>query len=108
MGALALGLSVAPFVADAAVQSRLITAACRIRDYIYTFSIIIGVIYVIVAAWKYMSAGGDATKVSEAHKALTWAAVGIGVAIIAVGVPNIVSGLLGGGTVASGCSAVTP
>ncbi len=76
-----------------------IEVVCKVAYWIQTLALIIGIVYAVVAAYKYMTSGGDASKVGEAHKTLTYAAVGIGVALIAAGVPNIVSELLGGGTI---------
>jgi hypothetical protein len=81
--------------------SQLTKIFCSVAGFLYMLALAVGVIYVVVAAFKYMSAAGDASKVSEAHKSLLWAAIGIGVAIIAQGFPNIVAGLLGG--TAKGC-----
>jgi hypothetical protein len=79
-----------------ALTGKLFTTACRVSGYLYVFAIIIGVIYVLLAAFKYMSAGGDAGKVQEGHHALIWASVGIAVALVAGSAPNIIAGLLGG------------
>jgi len=72
---------------------------CGVLRWIYTAAIIVGVIYILIAAYKYITAGGEAEKVSGAHKALTYAAIGIAVAILAYGVPviifNFVSGTAG-------------
>jgi hypothetical protein len=89
-------LSVAPFVAEAAVQSRLIGALCKVAGFLYTVAIVVGIGAALWAAFQYMTSGGDPNKVSGAHKTLTYAAVGIAVALIAYGVPGMVSTLLGG------------
>jgi Na+-driven multidrug efflux pump len=71
------------------------TTLCNIAGWAFTFAMVVGVIMAIMAGYKYMTARGDPNKVSEAHRTLTYAAVGIAVALIAVAVPNIVIGLLG-------------
>ena len=76
---------------------------CQVRNWIFTFALIIGVIYILIAAVKYMNSGGDAGKVSEVHKALVWAAIGIAVALVAAAVPSLVNSILGGGDLPSGC-----
>lgn len=70
---------------------------CDILKWLYTLAIIAGVFFVILAAYRYMTSGGDPEKVKDAHKAILYAAVGIAVAIIAVGVPGIVASILEGG-----------
>ncbi|RME55727.1 hypothetical protein D6779_12150 [Candidatus Parcubacteria bacterium] len=69
---------------------------CRIFAWLFTFFIVIAVIFVLLAAWKYLTAAGDADKVKSANQSLIYAAVAVGVALIAKGVPTIVSTLMGG------------
>jgi hypothetical protein len=87
----------APFLANAAIDSLagLQGVACTIMSWVFTFALVIGVIGILIAAFKYMTAGGDATKVSEAHKTVTWAAIGIAVALMAAGVPALIGSILG-------------
>jgi uncharacterized membrane protein len=66
------------------------TLLCGFLYWLYTLAIIIGVVYIIIAAYKYMTAGGEAEGVKSAHKSLTYGVIGILVAILAYGVPNIV------------------
>jgi hypothetical protein len=80
---------------------------CGVLRWIYAAAIIVGVIYILIAAYKYITAGGEAEKVSGAHKALTYAAIGIAVAILAYGVPVIIFNFVTaggtGGTVGTIC-----
>jgi heme/copper-type cytochrome/quinol oxidase subunit 2 len=90
----------APLVTSlSALQDKL----CMAFRWIYTFAIIIGVVYIVVAAIKYMTASGDPEKVKSAHKALTFAIIGIAIAILAYGVPFIIASFLGAGSVSSAC-----
>lgn len=84
-----------PFIAEASAATDVVTIFCRIFQYIYTIAIVVGIIYAVVAGYKYMSSGGDASKVSEAHKTLTWAAIGIAVALIAGGFPTLIGTIVG-------------
>ncbi len=95
--AIVLGVSifVLPLMAHAAAIVKIMGIACKIANYLFTLALAIGVIYAIVGAFKYMTSGGDSSKVSEAHKTLTWAAVGIAVAILAGSVPGVIASLLG-------------
>ncbi|MEY4731572.1 MAG: Type secretion system pilin [Candidatus Parcubacteria bacterium] len=79
---------------------------CDIGFVIYALSLVIGVVMAVVAAYKYMFSQGDPNKVSEAHKTLTYAAVGLAVAFVSWGLPNIVMTLLGGDEV-TGCESQT-
>jgi len=84
-----------PFVTHGAAVDRFHTIACTIRDWVYTFALVVGIIFVLVAAYKFMSAGGDESAVSEARKTLTYAVVGIAVALVAGSVPSVVGSLIG-------------
>lgn len=99
---LSFGTIVLPFIAEAGkAVDEAVGIMCNIANYLFTFALVIGVIYAIVGAFKYMSSGGDATKVSEGHKTLTWAAVGIGIAILAGSFPGVIASLMG--TTATAC-----
>jgi threonine/homoserine/homoserine lactone efflux protein len=63
---------------------------------IFTLLMIAAIAFILYAAFKYLTAMGDAAKVQEAHRALLWAAVAIAVALIATGVRSIVNSVLQG------------
>ena len=63
---------------------------CAVAGWIFTFLIILAVIYVLVAAFRYLTAGGDPEKVKKANHTLIYAAVAVVVAVVAKGVPLIV------------------
>lgn len=68
---------------------------CIILNWVFTAAIITGIIMVVIAAFKYMTAKGDATKLSEAHQTFFYAAIGLAVAILAASVPFIIATFLG-------------
>lgn len=61
---------------------------------VFTVLMIAAIAFILYAAFKYLTAMGDAAKVMEAHKALLWAAVAIAVALVATGVRAIVESVL--------------
>ena len=75
---------------------------CVIFIWMFYFLVILAVIFIIVAAFRYLFAAGDPEKVKAAGHALIYAAVAIAVGLIAKAVPGIVSTLLGAGTI-TGC-----
>ncbi len=105
-----VGLSIAvPFVALAqvtqpipSVQPRIditdvgtfLALLNRIVGYIFTILMIVAVIFILRAAFTYLTAGGDPARVGTAHNSLIYAAVAIAVGIVAYSVPLIVSSLL--------------
>lgn len=76
---------------------------CRFVGWFFAFLIVIAVIFVLVAAWKYLTAAGDPEKVSSANRSLIYAAIAVLVALIARGIPAIVSSFAGGGIANFGC-----
>lgn len=56
---------------------------------------IIALVMFIVAGIKFLTAGGDPTKVAEARMAFLWGVAGVVVAIIAFSIVSIVQGLMG-------------
>lgn len=78
------------------------SALCSVAGWMFDFLIVLSVIMALWAAYTYITASDDAEKVSKARKILTYAALGIIVALIANGFPAIVgelvnTGLNGGG-----------
>jgi hypothetical protein len=61
---------------------------------IFTLLMIAAIAFIFLAAYRYLTAGGDATKMSAAHMSLLSAAIAIAVALLAVGVEAIVRNIL--------------
>jgi len=68
----------------------------RIARYLFEIGIPIAVIMILYAAFLYMTAGGSEEKITKAHKALTYAIVGLGILFLAWGITSLVEELLGG------------
>jgi uncharacterized membrane protein len=69
---------------------------CNFFGWAFFFLIALVVIFVIVAAFRYLTAAGDPEKVKKAGSTLLYAAVAVGVALLARAIPLIVSSFLGG------------
>lgn len=69
----------------------------KVADFVFTASLVVGVLFILVGAFKYMTAAGDSSKVKEAQGTLTYAVVGIAIALLAGSVVPVVNSLLGGG-----------
>lgn len=74
---------------------------CVVFSWAFYFLIVVAVIFVIVAAFKYLMAGGDPEKVKGAGATLLYAAVAIGVALLAKAIPLVIGSFLGAGNVGS-------
>ena len=57
----------------------------------------------MVAAYKYLTAGGDPEKVKSASNILIYAAIAIVVALFARGLPTLIYSLVGGGGATAAC-----
>jgi len=73
---------------------------CTIINWLFYLLIIGAVIFVLVAAFKYWTAGGDPEKVKAAGSTLLYAVIAVVIALIAKGIPFIASSFIGGGSVA--------
>ena len=76
---------------------------CPIGYWMFVILVGLSTIMILYAAFMYVTAEGDEKKVGDATKTITYAAVGVAVALIAKAFPNIVSSIVGGGSV-RGCA----
>ncbi|MDE2019576.1 MAG: hypothetical protein KGJ13_04475 [Patescibacteria group bacterium] len=80
-----------------------VTSICNIINWLFYFLIILVIIFVLVAAFRYLTAAGNPEKVKLASLTLLYAAVAVVIALIAKGFPLIISSFLGGGLTGIGC-----
>jgi hypothetical protein len=78
---------------------------CSVAYWMFWILMSLSVVFVFVAAYKYLTSGGDAEKVGSATKTITYAAVAIVVALLAKGFPSIVQSVfpMSVGAGAGGC-----
>jgi hypothetical protein len=80
-----------------------VNLVCGSLGWIFWGLIVLTIVFVLVAAFKYLTASGDPEKVKNAGHTLLYAAIAIVVALIAKGVPLIISSFIGGGLTSVGC-----
>lgn len=68
-------------------------------SWMFTLLMVFAVIFIILAAFHYLTAGGDSEKIATAHKEIIWAVVAIAVGLLAQGVTFIVGELISTGVV---------
>jgi hypothetical protein len=93
-----------PFVAPIAPVTSLIAVGqtlCNITNWLFYFLIILAVVFIIIAAFKYLTAAGSDEKVTSASHMLLYAVIAIIVGIIAKAVPGLVGSIMGTGTTAA-------
>jgi len=68
----------------------------RILNYIWTIVGIVVVMMLIYAGFKFVTAGGDDTKIGEAKDMIKWSLVGIAVMLLSGGVMMLIENFLRG------------
>ncbi len=63
---------------------------CILFNYVFLALLLAAVAFVLLAAYRYLTAAGDPAKITTANKTLIFAAVAIAVALLARAVPVIV------------------
>ena len=66
-----------------------------ITDWVFAVLMLVAVIYLVLAAYQFITGGGDPQKVSEARQKLLYAVIGIGLALAANGVDNVLTNIIG-------------
>lgn len=84
----------APIKTVSGLQDKIL---CQGLNWLFTFSIAMGVVFLILAAFRYVSSGGSSEEVKKVHQAVTYAIVGIAVAILAGGAPYIIGSFVNDG-----------
>lgn len=74
---------------------------CTVFAWAFYFLIVLAVIFIIVAAFKYLTAAGDPEKVKSAGTMLIYTAIAIVVALLARAVPLVIGSFLGASGVSS-------
>ncbi len=72
----------------------LINLECVVFDIIFYGLIGLSLIMIVIAGFNYVTAGDNSEKVSKANKMILYAAIGIAVALLARGIPQIVGNFL--------------
>ena len=73
--------------------SGLTAIICSFLAYFFWIVLVVSVIMVLYAAFTYVTAGDDTEKTSKARRTLTYAAVGIAVALLSTALPDIVGSI---------------
>jgi uncharacterized membrane protein YukC len=83
--------------AFAAIQNfdDMLKLAWNIVNWIFTFFLVAAAIYIIVAAFMYLTAGGDQEQISKAKKQLIYAIIAIAIAALSKTIVAVVGSILG-------------
>jgi len=72
-----------------------IEAMETLTDWLFVILVVVAVIFIVLAGLQFITGGGDPVAVSAARTKLIWAAVGIGIALLARGLPAAIQNLIG-------------
>jgi hypothetical protein len=66
----------------------------KVVSYAYTVFFIVAVLFILIAAFNFLTAKGDSAKVQSARSQITWAVVAIAIALISVGAAQIIKSFI--------------
>ena len=72
----------------------LITRIQLIANWVFAIFLAISLIFIIVGAFQFVTAGGDPAKVSEARQKLMYAVIGIAIGLLVLGIPAIIRNIV--------------
>jgi heme/copper-type cytochrome/quinol oxidase subunit 2 len=76
-------------------QDSVIVFITDILNWIFGILMVVGVAFILIAAYKYLTAAGDEKKLGSAKNTLKYALIGIGVALISKAIVLVLASILG-------------
>ena len=80
--------------AGPATGAALLTTLDIVTNWVFAIFVVLTIIFVLLAAFQFVTAGGDAAKVGEARQKLIWASVGIIVALASKGLVPVIKNIV--------------
>lgn len=75
-------------------QTDLLRVVTTIVNWIFTIFIVISVIFIMIAAFDFVTGGDDPEKISKARQRIIWAIAGIAVALLARAIPTVLKTII--------------
>jgi phosphoglycerol transferase MdoB-like AlkP superfamily enzyme len=98
-GITAVSLLVLPVIVLAqeytAPEVDIFDALNTLTDYLFTILLVVAVIFLIIAAFTFITASGDPAKVEKARNFVLYALIGVAVAVAAKGLVMLVQTIMG-------------
>jgi len=76
--------------ADIQEPGQLIEIIEGIVRWIVTLLVVFSAIYIVMAGFNYVTSGGDEDKINKAKTQLLYGLVGVGIAVLALGLPRVI------------------
>ncbi len=95
------GLAAAPYLAFAQQGGGPVNVSgvwdllCTLFGWLFMGIMFVAVVYIILAAYNYLTASGDAKKVEKANHMLLYAVIGVVIAVLARNIPKIAASIVG-------------
>jgi len=77
-----------------ATGDELIKRIQLIANWVFAFFLAISLIYIVLGAFQFVTGGGDPEKISQARQKLIFAAIGIGIGLLTLGIPAIIRSIV--------------
>ena len=71
-------------------DTELLNVIAGVVKWIYTIFFVVAVVFILFAAFNYLTAGGQPEKIKTAHTMLIWAIVAIAIALLSVAAAQII------------------
>lgn len=68
---------------------------CTLFNWLFILVMFAAVVYIVLAAWNYLTASGDGKKIEKANHMLLYAVIGVVVAVMAKNIPRIAASVVG-------------
>jgi hypothetical protein len=88
--------------------SGVLTVFERVIGWIFTLLLVLAVIFILYAAFKYLTAAGVPANIQTANKMLLYAAIAVAVAVLARTIPVLVRNFVGSGAGGGSAPSVPP
>ena len=88
-------LPVIALAATTAPSVDLMTALNSLTDWLFTILLIVAVIFLMIAAFTFITASGDPEKVGKARNFVLWALIGVAVGVAAKALVTFVQMIMG-------------
>ena len=82
------------FVEEEDAQCCVIDKVLTVGDYIFVAILVVAILIILIAAWTFLTAGGNPDKVTSARNYLIYALVGIAVAFLARVLVRVVAAIM--------------
>ena len=75
--------------------AELLTKVSTMGNWVFAVLLAISIIFIVVAAFEFVTGQGNAEKMTAARQKLIYAALGIGIALLATGIDDVLRSILG-------------